>query len=52
MLVGLIEEVSPVVPEDEMDTVPEKWFNGVTVMIDEPLVPTLIFTLPALAVIE
>jgi len=50
-LVGLIDEDSPVVPEAERDTVPEKWFKGVIVMMDEPLLPTLISILATLAVI-
>jgi hypothetical protein len=50
-LAGLIDEDSPIVPEVERDTVPEKWFNGVIVMMDEPLLPALISTLATLAVI-
>jgi hypothetical protein len=38
----LIDEVIPVVPDTERDTVPEKWFKGVIVMLDDPLLPTLI----------
>ena len=50
-LVGLIDDVSPVVLESERDTVPEKWFRGIIVMIDEPVLPALICTLPRLALI-
>jgi len=51
MLVGLIARVSPVVPEAERDTVPEKWFKGVTMMVEDPVVPALIATFAMLAVI-
>jgi hypothetical protein len=51
ILVGLIDDVNPVVPESERDTVPEKWFRGIVVMIDEPMLPALICTLPRLALI-
>jgi len=50
-LVGLIAGLSPVVPETEKDTVPEKWFKGVIVMMDDPLLLALIFTLVRSAVI-
>ena len=50
-LVGLIAMVSPVVPEAERDTVPEKWFKGVMVMVEDPAVPALIATFAILAVI-
>jgi hypothetical protein len=49
MLAGLIVEVSPAVPEVERETVAEKWFNGVIVMVDEPLLPALISILATLA---
>jgi hypothetical protein len=49
-LVGLIAGVSPVVVEGERDTVPVKWLRGVTVILDEPGLPALIFTLVGLAV--
>ena len=51
ILVGLIPRVSPVVPEAERDTVPEKWFNGVMVMTAEPVLPALTTTFAMLAVI-
>ena len=51
MLAGLIVVVSPAVPEVESETIPEKWFNGVIVMVDEPLLPALISMLATLAVI-
>jgi hypothetical protein len=51
MLAGLIVVVSPAVPEVESETIPEKWFNGVIVMLDEPLLPALISILATLAVI-
>jgi len=50
--VGLIDDVNPVVPESERDTVPEKWFRGIIVMIDEPVLPALILALATLVVIE
>jgi hypothetical protein len=52
ILVGLIDDVNPVVPESERDTVPEKWFRGIIVMIDEPVFPALILALATLVVIE
>ena len=51
MIVGLIAGVSPVVLVTVSDTVPEKWFNGVIVMMEEPVVPALISTLSGLEVI-
>lgn len=51
ILVGLIDDVNPEVPESERDMVPEKWFNGVIVVMDEPLLPALISILATLAVI-
>jgi hypothetical protein len=50
-LVGSIPGVSRVVPEAERNTVPEKWFKGVIVIMDEPVLPALICTLAKLAVI-
>ncbi len=47
-LVGLIVAVIPVVAEGERDMVPEKWFNDVIVMIDEPVLPALISALARL----
>jgi hypothetical protein len=49
--VGLTAGFNPAVPEAARDTVPEKWFNGVIVRIDEPELPALICTLTKLAVI-
>jgi hypothetical protein len=49
--VGLIDEVIPAEPEDESETVEEKWFSGVIVMIDEPVLPALVTTFAGLAVI-
>lgn len=50
MLVGLIARVSPVVLVGERDTVPEKWFKGVMVMMAEPVVPAFITAFARLAV--
>jgi hypothetical protein len=50
-LEGLIIEVNPAEPEDESETVEEKWFTGVIVMIDEPVLPALATTFAGLAVI-
>jgi hypothetical protein len=44
-LVGLIDVVSPVVPLEERDTVPEKWFKGVSVMVEDPVVLALVSTI-------
>ena len=52
ILVGFIVRVSPVVPEAERDMVPEKWFRGATVIVDEPVLPALICTFAGLAVIR
>ena len=51
-LVGLIARVSPAVLEAERDTVPEKRFNDVIVMVDEPVLAALTSTLEGFAVIE
>jgi hypothetical protein len=51
MRVGLIARVSPVVLVEERDTVPVKWFKGVMVMMEEPVVPALTTTFARLAVI-
>ena len=51
ILVGLIARVSPVVLVGERDTVPEKWFKGVMVMMEEPVVPALTTTFARLEVI-
>ena len=51
MIVGLIARVSPVVLVTESDTAREKWFWGVIVMMEEPVVPALISTLSGLEVI-
>jgi len=50
ILEGLIARVSPVVLVGEKETVPEKWFKGVMVMIAEPVLPALISTFARLAV--
>ena len=47
----MIDGVNPFVPESERDTVPEKLFRGIIVMMDEPVLPALICTLPGLATI-
>ena len=49
-LVGLTASVNPL-PEAEMDTVPEKWFRGVIVIMEDPLPPALISIVVGLAVI-
>lgn len=49
--VGLIDDANPLVAEIERDTVPEKWFRGIIAMVDEPVFPALICTLPGLALI-
>jgi hypothetical protein len=49
---GLIDEAIPVVLEAERKTVPEKLFEGVIVMMDEPVLIALTFTLAGLEVIE
>ena len=38
-------------PEPERDTVPEKWFKGVMVMMEEPVLPALTTPFARLAVI-
>ena len=50
ILVGLTARVSPFVPEAESDTVPEKWFKGVIVIMEEPVLPALISTFDRLVV--
>jgi hypothetical protein len=50
-LEGLIIEVNPAELEDESETVEEKRFSGVIVMIDEPVLPALATTFAGLAVI-
>jgi hypothetical protein len=49
-LAGLTASVNPV-PEAERDTVPEKWFKAVIVIMDELGLTALIFTVAGLAVI-
>jgi len=51
IVVGLIDDANPLAPESEMDTDPEKWFRGMIVMVDEPVLPALILTLARLALI-
>ena len=47
----LIIVVAPVEAEDESEMVPEKWFKGVIVIVDEPALPELTCTAEGFAMI-